>query len=152
MNWLKSVKRDFLRRGSPAFRVGAWVAGVGGALLWIYLEETQKPIGERVLFLPSKRQVLMGKTEIDTWNERLSGGKLLAFEGDTKQQQQEQQGVEAARAKALADIEQQEQQRAAAEVLWPQRQQGWLWGLLGTRDGQKEEQQKPRKVSLLFDK
>lgn len=151
MGWLKDAKRDLLRRGSPAFRLGVWVAGAAGALLWIYMEEKKKPLKERVLFLPSKREVAMEKAEIDAWNQRLSGGKLLSFDGDEeKQQQLQQQGVEAARARQLAAIEQQAQQQGAAEKKEPQ--QGWFSSLLGLNDNRNTESSKQKKVPLLFDR
>ncbi|KAL8272635.1 hypothetical protein Esti_003423 [Eimeria stiedai] len=128
--------------------------GVGGGLLWIYLEEKKKPIKERVLFLPAKREVLMEQTEIERWNQRLSGGKLLSPEETANQQQQQQQqtqGLEAARARALAAIEQQAQREEAAAAQ-RQQQQGWLPFFFGSRGSLEPEPSKPKKVPLLFDK
>ncbi|KAL8455530.1 hypothetical protein Emag_000659 [Eimeria magna] len=154
MGWLEDARRNLLRRGSPSFRVGVWVAGVGGGLLWIYLEEKKKPVKERVVFLPAKREVLMEQAEIESWNERLSGGKLLSPEetASQQQQQQQQQGVEAARARALAAIEQQAQKEEAAAAERQQQQQGWLPFLFGSRGAPEPEPPKRKKVPLLFDK
>ncbi|KAL8450640.1 hypothetical protein Emed_002512 [Eimeria media] len=156
MGWLEDARRNLLRRGSPSFRVGVWVAGVGGGLLWIYLEEKRKPIKERVLFLPAKREVLMEPTEIERWNQRLSGGKLLSPQETATQQQQQQQpqGVEAARARALAAIEKeaQQEQAAAAAAEKQQQQQGWLPFLFGPKGAPEPEPPKQKKVPLLFDK
>ena len=149
MSWLRTARRDILRRGSPAFRVGVWLTGVAGALVWVYFEETNKPLNERILFLPSKREVAMDKTEIEEWNRRLSGGKLLSnVEDNTQQRQQQEEGVEAARAKALASLKQQEEQQRSIEG--QQQQQGWLSSLLGLSNPPPSS--KPKKVSLFFDK
>lgn len=153
MGWLREAKRNILRRGSPAFRVGVWVAGAAGALIWIYVEERKKPINERVLFLPSRREVVMDKTEIESWNQRLSGGKLLSLGGEKNQQpqQQREEGVEAARARALAAIEK-EAQREEAEAERKKQQHGWFSRLLGLSSSNSPAQEKQKKVSLLFDK
>ncbi|KAL8427119.1 hypothetical protein Efla_001400 [Eimeria flavescens] len=150
MGWWGDAKRNLMRRGSPSFRVGVWVAGIGGGLLWIYFDETKKPVRDRKIFLPAKREVLMAEAEIEQWNRRLSGGKLLSPQQETAAHAQllppEEQGVEAARAKARAAIEQQAQQEAAAaERMQHQDQQGWFSSLLGLRGISDHEQEKRKK-------
>ncbi|CDJ42816.1 hypothetical protein, conserved [Eimeria tenella] len=146
MRWLRGAQRELLLRGSPAFRVGVWVAGVGGALLWIYFEEINKPLKERVLFLPAKRQIPMEAAEIEAWNLGLSGGKLLHC---SSSEQQQQHGVEAARAKALEAIKQQEAAEKDKQQQ-QQQQQTWLSSFLGL--GNNTENAKPKKVSFFSDK
>ncbi|OEH77276.1 uncharacterized protein LOC34622364 [Cyclospora cayetanensis] len=146
MKWLEDAKRDLFRRGSPAFRVGVWVAGLGGALVWIYFEERNKPINERILFLPSKREVAMDKAEIEAWNQRLSGSKLLPVEGGEGHQKQQEQGVEAARSKVLADIKRQ------PEAGKKEQHQGWISSVLGMNYNASTEHAKHKKLPLLFDK
>ncbi|CDJ64139.1 hypothetical protein, conserved [Eimeria necatrix] len=148
MRWLKGAQRELLLRGSPAFRVGVWVAGIGGALLWIYFEEINKPLKERVLFLPAKRQIPMEAAEIEAWNRGLSGGKLLHC-SSSEQQQQQQHGVEAARAKALEAIKQQEAAEKDKQQQ-QQQQQTWLSSFLGLSNS--TESAKPKKVSFFSDK
>lgn len=147
--WLRQAKRDLLRRGSPSFRVGVWLTGAAGALAWIYIEERKKPLNERVLFLPAKREIPMDEKEIQEWNKKLSGGKLLSLtDSSNKQQQQQLEGVEALRAKVLASINQQEEKQQQNQ----QQQQGWLSSLLGFNSTPPPEHIKTKKVPLLFDK
>ncbi|CDI87747.1 hypothetical protein, conserved [Eimeria praecox] len=153
MGWLEHIKRDLLRRGSPAFRVGVWVTGIAGGLVWIYFDERDKPIKERAIFLPARRQVPMDASEIEEWNQKLSGGKLLPLTNaqQQQQQQQQQQGVEAARAALLAAVKEEAQQQEQVQKLQQQKEQGWISNLLGLNEPP-ESSGKKKKVPLLFDK
>ncbi|CDJ57321.1 hypothetical protein, conserved [Eimeria maxima] len=155
MGLLWTLRRDLLRRGSPAFKVGVWVAGIAGGLFWIYLDEREKPVKERAVFLPARREVQMEEGEIREWNLRLSGGKLLPHkDGNQKQEQEQQQeqhqGLEAARNAALAAIKEQGLKQESAEKQQQQKQQGWFSSLLGL--GDKAQNPKAKKVPLFFDK
>ncbi|CDJ50513.1 hypothetical protein, conserved [Eimeria brunetti] len=95
----------------------------------------------------------MEKDEIDEWNRKLSGGKLLPLSSDKQQQQQQQQqGVEVQRALALAAIQQTAEREEAAEKLQQQQQQqqSWISRVFDLSD--KKENTKAKKASLLFDK
>nr|CEL65819.1 TPA: hypothetical protein BN1204_016525 [Neospora caninum Liverpool] len=81
MRWWRSfsgrAQREVLLRGSPAYKWGVWIAGLGGGLLWIWESEKNAPISERRVFLPAKREVRMTEEEIRKWNEKYSGGAAL---------------------------------------------------------------------------
>ena len=156
-DWLQTFRRDIFRRGSPSFRWGVWISGGVFALFWVFIEERNKEIKDRRIFLPFKRQIEMQQAEITEWNRKLSGGKLLQpdHHQQQQQQQQQQQGVEAARALQLAAIKQKAQQQEEAEKQQQQQQQqqqhGFISSLLGLTD-KTDKQTKTKKVPLLFDK
>ncbi|EPR60503.1 putative transmembrane protein [Toxoplasma gondii GAB2-2007-GAL-DOM2] len=81
MRWWRSfsgrAQREVFLRGSPAYKWGVWIVGLGGGLLWIWESEKNAPISERRVFLPARREVKMTSAEIKKWNEKYSGGAAL---------------------------------------------------------------------------
>ncbi|KEP61652.1 UNVERIFIED_CONTAM: hypothetical protein HHA_240255 [Hammondia hammondi] len=81
MGWWRSfsgrAQREVFLRGSPAYKWGVWIVGLGGGLLWIWESEKNAPISERRVFLPARREVKMTSAEIKKWNEKYSGGAKL---------------------------------------------------------------------------
>lgn len=143
------VSRHIFLRGSPAYRVGVWITGIAGGLFLIFLEERRRPVKDRVLFLPSRREIPMEGEEIEEWNRRLSGGKLLSTPKPSDAAQPPPlEGIEERRARVKAAIEEEE---TSSHQETKRLRAGWMDYLLGVSDkAQNSERQK--KVSLFFDK